>query len=581
MVMSSLIKRSFFGTLIAFLWFFLTVGQISAQNFRADTTLAGQCHQKGRAMISQRPDSAALFLQKAAEIYTNYKLYNEAAHSHYNLGIAHQYMRSPQPALECFLKAAVQYALVYGEGDPYVANACNSAGNMHKDLMNYEAAIAAYDKALDIRKAFYGDSHPKVAAVLNNLANLASLQNNTQEAIALYQEAIKIHENYAKFKDYELGYCYENLYLVYLKAFQYEEAEKNLLKLLSFTKKFSGEKSLPTATVYDKVGHFYSQQHNHAKTLSYYDTAYQIRQQLEYVARLELPTSYSNLGAYYLSQEQYKTAKMFFDNASAINKALRPQDASARYSELLNYVSYYQALQNHDLAISYYEKVLELFFTKNSTRFNDISFIYLNMSNIAFQAKNYELALQHNSNAYMQLRPQFESNALAIADIWTAKGAILIETQQIDSAMVALSAAQNIMQKYLSKTHDKLLQVTILKAKVLKMKGQNKEALQLLDIAFQTYTSRSMASLGLEREEVNHSVLYELLALSFELLASSESDPQALGLNHAELMQRLRNTYEQLQSMHKSNGQWSEFYRWQRFEEQRTQTEVYLNSLLK
>ncbi len=550
-----------------------------AQNMRLDTAKAASFYQKGRHFLSKRPDSAAFFLQTAAEIYTGYRLDREGGNAHYHLGLAHQFMRNSQEALDCFMKSLAQYGRFYGEQDPEVANAYNSVGNAQKELGLYDNALLSYQKALEIRKNFFDPQHPKVASVFNNIGNILSMQRKYNEAIAEYQAAVTILEAQTKLKDAELVLCYSNLALTYLKVLDYRNAELQYNKLLLFQKKLSGLQSLPTADAYDQLGHFYSQRFNYKNALIYFDSAYQIRRSLEQMGRMTLTTSYTNLGITHLNLEAYKKAKSFFDKADVLNKTLRPQDLSAQYADLLNYANFYQVMQDYKKALDYYDKILNLFLTKNPSRLNDISFIYLNMASLAYQDKDYSKSLQYSERALSFVRPNFEINALSIADILVVKGTALMDFGLLDSASLVLGEAEAIMAAKLDPTHDKRLQLEVLSAQLLLAQKLPVKCLKKLEDAFERCVKQDLWAQN-SQQVPNQIFVYDLLTLCYRAIVQqtdTKDKNEEINLWNSRKVQ----IYNKLQILHQANSYWATSIQKARFADQRTQTEQLLNTFLK
>ncbi len=187
------------------------------------TNLQGVYH-----ALTENPDSARVYYEKAARMSRKSKFPNLEVRSVNNLGMLEWNSGNLNEALRLFFEALRLNEKV----PPGLMRTSDSAMQNNIGLIYQELHI--YDKALEYHKLAYKDRQQKrtrmeLAASCNNLGICYERLGNTAEAEKYYKEGISFAKEYNPAEYYKL---LENYSGILVDREQYPEAEKLLLEIL-------------------------------------------------------------------------------------------------------------------------------------------------------------------------------------------------------------------------------------------------------------------------------------------------------------------------------------------------------------
>jgi len=126
-----------------------------------------------------------------------------------------------------------------GNEHPNYAVLLNDLGICYWKSGDFKLAISTLEKSLRIKKVSLGDEDPDYKASLLNLANILHDNNNHLKAENLYLEVITSYDS-TSFKDAYYTAALNSLGILYERQAQFDQAEKQYLRALSFASESAG-----------------------------------------------------------------------------------------------------------------------------------------------------------------------------------------------------------------------------------------------------------------------------------------------------------------------------------------------------
>jgi eukaryotic-like serine/threonine-protein kinase len=118
----------------------------------------------------------------------------DLASSRLELANTYFYLGRYDEAESLYNQLLAQYAKLFGERHPMVAEDLINLGAIQQERGHYKEAEAYHRQALDIMQSFYGKEHYKTASSLTLVARALTYQNRFPEAIEMLERALAINE---------------------------------------------------------------------------------------------------------------------------------------------------------------------------------------------------------------------------------------------------------------------------------------------------------------------------------------------------------------------------------------------------
>ncbi len=216
-----------------------------------------------------------------------------------------------------------------GAEHPDVATALNSLANLYQSKGDYPRAESLYQRALAIREKAQGPEHPDVAAPLNNLSNLYREKGEYDKAEPLLQRALAIREK-AQGPDHStVAAPLNNLATLYWAKGDYVRAEPLYQRALAIWEKALGPEHPSVALALNNLANLYRNKGDYAKAVPLYQRALAIREKAQGPEHPDLAAPLSNLANIYRGKRDYAMAETLLRRALAISeRALGPEHPS-------------------------------------------------------------------------------------------------------------------------------------------------------------------------------------------------------------------------------------------------------------
>jgi CHAT domain-containing protein/Tfp pilus assembly protein PilF len=224
-------------------------------------------------------------------------------------------------------------------GDPLVAQALNSAGNLYWRKADYAKAEPLYQQALAITEKERGAEHPDVATALNSLANLYHSKGDYPRAESLYQRALSIRETAQGPEHPDVAAPLNNLANLYREKGEYDKAEPLFRRALAIREKTLGPDHSTVAAPLTNLATLYWTKGDYAKAEPLYQRAVAIWEKALGPEHPSVALALNNLANLYRNKGDYAKAVPLYQRALAIReKAQGPEhpDLTAPLSNLAN-----------------------------------------------------------------------------------------------------------------------------------------------------------------------------------------------------------------------------------------------------
>ncbi len=313
------------------------------------------------------PDSADFYFDKALNEggRTLGEKHEKIAGVYHWIGIAHQKKGNYLTAINTHKKSLKIYQDYFKEDNVYVAASYNSLGVDHYYYGDYETAYTYFSKALEIREAQYGKNHPYVATMYHNIGVLLADLGYYDRAIELIQQSVEIDEELFGANSVKVAERYLSLARVYnflgdadkiLQIGQHAlgilraQSDKQLSNLAfthmvlgnankltrNFTQAldhystarglrielYSGKDHSRLAEVYSQQGHTYYLQSDYDTSLTYFEAATSMYQQLHGEEFKLLPNIYNQTGQTLVELQRYDQAERLYGKSIQLGKKI-------------------------------------------------------------------------------------------------------------------------------------------------------------------------------------------------------------------------------------------------------------------
>ncbi len=158
-------------------------------------------------------------------------------------------------AAERFLARALQLLeKLHGPVHRDVARACNSLGELYKQMGMLDRAEIMHERGLSIRETIWEGEHKEVAQSCTNLGSVFRQLGRLREAEALYLRALAIDEALLGSDDADTATDCNNLAVLYFGMERYAEALRSIRRAISIREKALGDAHPYLAQAFENCG---------------------------------------------------------------------------------------------------------------------------------------------------------------------------------------------------------------------------------------------------------------------------------------------------------------------------------------
>ncbi|EAS04942.2 tetratricopeptide repeat protein (macronuclear) [Tetrahymena thermophila SB210] len=197
-----------------------------------------------------------------------------------------------------------------------IAQSQFNVGKSQFNIGQYENAIQSFQESLLIRRMFVNENLNEIAQTLDNIAQCWSLLGDYKKAILNFQESLVISKNIQKDQLQRTGIYHRNIGYCYLNLSKYKQANKNLFKSLQILRSiFHEDKNCYLATTINDLGLYYLITGDIKNSLSNFEQALKIRQELFKELHPDLGDSYNCFGFYHFQTENLVQSLDYFQKS--------------------------------------------------------------------------------------------------------------------------------------------------------------------------------------------------------------------------------------------------------------------------
>jgi signal transduction histidine kinase/Tfp pilus assembly protein PilF len=249
-------------------------------------------------------------------------------------------------------------------------------------------ALSHYQQALEIsQKTGYKTG---VSYSFNYIGNIHLTMGDYAQALEYYQKAIAVFEENGD--KIGISGCYNNIGNIYYMQGDYPRTLEYYHKALKVFEELNNKTGV--SGLYNNIGVIYDAQKKHSKALEYYQKALKIREEINDIDGIT--DTYRNIGTAYFQQNDYSKALEYFQKGLKIN-----EDQTDKYGIAVTYGNIgaiSKSQKAYDKAQEYYQKSIEL--AEEIGALDVITFNNIEFSDLHYELKNYELAIEYGEKAY-------------------------------------------------------------------------------------------------------------------------------------------------------------------------------------
>ncbi|CAM2008331.1 serine/threonine-protein kinase [Acanthopleuribacter pedis] len=281
---------------------------------------------------------AKILLRETLEIYrkkqlNNHPVFGKALN---NLAIHHARQGDLEQAEVLFLRTLAFRTETLGETHPSIADALGNLGAFYSGQRNFKKSKAYHMRSLSQREQLFGRDHPDVAMTFYNLAILSERENRLDDAVARYEEVVAIYERLQNEAHLTSRLAKRNLALIQITMGDFETAERQLNRILSWAHEKEGPKSFHYMEVKGGVGLLNLQRGRLDEAESHYLEALTIAQSLFKRPHNSITHFHFALLDVFLAQDQ-------LDKATQIIQIIEQDLATLQQENLAERLAYQQA----------------------------------------------------------------------------------------------------------------------------------------------------------------------------------------------------------------------------------------------
>ncbi len=528
-----------------------------------DTTLANQYFDKGGKLFNAaKYDSAIVYLQKAAEIYQNHKLWNQYVRCTHLLGTISNRQRRFDQASDWlhralavakreeslkidlkiitlkllgevhkekdeynqaidFLQQALQLQIqAHGENNFRTANIYLYLGIIHEKKGNFNQALAAYKKTLTIRRQVFGEKHRAVADCYNNIGLIYWKTGEYNTALEYQQKALKIRQQiHKKSTHQDLAMSYNNIAALYWSKGDYDRSLQYMKKVLEIDLAVQGEKHPNTAKTYSNLGAIYFSKGDYQRALEYQQKALKIGLLNPEGYAFEIATYYKSIGETLFKKGDYQHALQYLQKGLTLHLKVfgnRHPEVGSVYAMM---GSIAHTVGDTTSALDYLHHALDIYLQAYGRKHAQVAAVYNSMAAVYRDAGATKQALDYCQKAIEISILLAGEQHPGVARYYQTMGEIYLQAKQAEKALEWTHKARNIQLAVLGSVHPELARSYLLLA-------QAEWRLDRIDQALVHLQNAVRANVASEEDEVyfqfdkvfSHEVLLETLQFKAHML---------------------------------------------------------------
>ncbi|QMU28347.1 CHAT domain-containing protein [Adhaeribacter radiodurans] len=420
--------------------FFFTLGNtwVEAQKLTwlSDTTQARKWYQQALTLKQKgNPDSAYLFLQKAAIIYQKNKLWrlkvscsNEITRT---LLMKGKYKAALQNALIALQESQTKLKKVNFTS----ADALHVMGIVQYYQGNYDKALQYYQQGLQLKLTLLGDSHPSISSSYNNIGIIYYRKGDFTQALEYFNKDLQVCLKTANNNRLGIGASYGNIGNVYFDKGDYEQALTYTQKALQFKQEALGEFHPDLASTYNSLGNIYSSKGELDKALEYNFKALYLWQQALGEAHPNVAAAYNNIGTIYEEKGEYEKATDYYQkNLQILLKSFdenHPDLASVYH----NLGTAYTKQKKFELALQNLQKAWHIRRLALGEQHDDVADSYMGIGNVYCAKGEYDKALDYYQTNVRIVRQTLGQKNPTMAVAYNALGSVYLAKKNYPAAL--------------------------------------------------------------------------------------------------------------------------------------------------
>jgi len=292
--------------------------------------------------------------------------------------------------------------------EKYIIMAYRLGGTQERAL-NFREALAARQEALKSAVQKFKDNHSLVSRGYNNIGVTYQAMGNYEKALFYFNNAMALNLDSAHVENLYPVYACNNIGTVYLELGDYDKALEYSAKAHKVWIRILGEKHTRVAWQLNNMGNIYRAKRDYQKALTNLEKALSIWREIPKAEVYEIGSAYMNLATVYLNQGKWSNAIQYLDQAQTQYLAMENETNKNEALAML-YQNYALALTekgDHESALEYHQKALNLALTSFGNTGLGLARIYMEIGNRYREQKRFDLALQHYQKSFFATVNQF------------------------------------------------------------------------------------------------------------------------------------------------------------------------------
>ena len=286
----------------------------------SDTTQAKELYKTGVNFWSSNLDSAAHYIQKAADIFQRYEL-DSNYFACLNWAAQAKWMNARyDESLEISQNAIAELEAKEMRNTLFYAQALFNVAVIYEKQGHFEKAHEEYQKSIEIYVPILGEANSTVASIYHNRGILFYYQAEYDDALAMYDKSLNLYLETIGEKTQEVSNNYENLGNVHMMIGDYTEALESYFKCLEIRISLYGEESVHTSGSYTGVGSAYQYLGNYEKAERYLLKSLDIQSRELRPNHPNIGYTLFSLGTNFLFRKSYAHAVDHYERALVIFK---------------------------------------------------------------------------------------------------------------------------------------------------------------------------------------------------------------------------------------------------------------------
>ena len=339
----------------------------------------------------------------------------------------------------------------FGRESVKALSAEENIANVYISTEEFEKAAEIYEHSLAAKSKTKGENNPQLIDLYSNYANALYNQNKYDEAGKIYDRCLQIIEK-ERIQDTELDVFYNNYGLFCKASGDYKVALISTEYSLNAKRKKYGEQNIKYANTLNNLGTIYDRLGNFSKSAESYEKAEQIVKAVESETSVTMSDVYINKGNLYNRQGQNELALTYYNKALEIKEKNNAEDK--KLASIYNNVgTVYQNVEDYRLAQYFFKKSLDITKKHIGENSQEAAESYNNLGNVMLKTGKKREAISNYLKASQIYNSIPDVNQVLIGNTNNNIATVYQQENQLDSALMYYQQSADLYKKVFGNKH--------------------------------------------------------------------------------------------------------------------------------